>query len=244
MPGFVGVPGGIYSQSPCPQRAADESSSRRSCRAFAAFLSPLELRPDHEIELMSNTDDEFAALMERVRNGCPEAIACVLHRYGGHIRQIIRRQLHHRLRTQFDSIDFQQDVWASFFAGDFARYQFDSAESLIRFLSEMAYNKVVEVFRQRMQSIKHDLHREEQLAQRHFSQVAPEVAARHPSPSQLAIANEQWERLLDNQPPACRQMLEMLRQGHTHAEIAEKLDINVKTVQRFVHALKQGGPPQ
>jgi RNA polymerase sigma factor (sigma-70 family) len=199
------------------------------------------MRPDNEIEPMSQTDEEFNALMERVRGGCPEAIACVLQRYGGHIRQIIRRQLHHRLRQQFDSLDFQQDVWASFFAGDFARYQFDSAEALVRFLSEMAYNKVVEVFRQRMQTVRHDITREMPLLQRHLDEAATEVADREPGPSQIAIANEQWQRLLNSQPPAYRAMLELLRQGYTQGEIAEKVGVNIRTVQRFVQALRQRG---
>jgi hypothetical protein len=129
---------------------------------------------------MHDTDD-FSALMERVRQGCPEAIRETLQRYGGHIRQVVRQQLHQRMRPQFDSIDFQQDVWASFFCGDPNRYQFDSPEALVRYLSEMAYNKVVEVFRQRLLSPKRDVNRERSLDQLYFDQVAPEVAARHPS---------------------------------------------------------------
>jgi RNA polymerase sigma factor (sigma-70 family) len=193
---------------------------------------------------MRDTDDDFSALMERVRQGCPEAIQEMLLRYGGHIRQVVRQQLHQRMRPQFDSIDFQQDVWASFFGGDPNRYQFDRPEALVRFLSEMAHNKVVEVFRQRLLSPKRDVNRERSLDQLHFDQVAPEVAARNPSPSQLAMANEKWERLLNKQPPHHRRMLELLRQGHTHAEIAQQLDLDPKTVQRFLNALKERGEAQ
>jgi RNA polymerase sigma-70 factor (ECF subfamily) len=185
--------------------------------------------------------DDFARLMERVRGGSPEAIEEMLRRYGGHIREIVRQHLHQRLRTQFDSLDFQQDVWASFFTGDPRRYNFDSPKALMRYLAEMACNKVVDVHRRRVTSAAHNTNREMPLGETHFSQLAPEVAARNPSPSQYAIANEEWQRLLKKQPPHHRKILEMLRQGHTHAEIAEKLCVHEKMVQRVVLALRKKG---
>jgi RNA polymerase sigma-70 factor (ECF subfamily) len=189
-------------------------------------------------------DDDFAALMERVRQGCPEAIREMLHRYGGHIRAVVRRQLHQRLRPQFDSLDFQQDVWASFFSGDLDRYHFNRPEALVRYLSKIAYNKVVEVFRQKLQTDMHDVNRERSLDELHFDEVASQVTARHPSPSQVAMANEKWQRLLQRQPEHHRRMLELLRQGYTHVEIAHKLHVDPKMVQRFLHSLKERGEAQ
>ena len=193
---------------------------------------------------MHDTDDDFTALMERVRQGCPDAIRKMLDRYGGYIRQVVRQRLHQRMRTQFDSLDFQQDVWASFFGGDPNRYQFDCPQALVRYLSEMAHNKVVEMFRQQLLSPKRDLNRERSLDRLHFEEVAPEVAARYPSPSQVAMANERWQHLLAQQPPHYRRILELLRQGHTHAEIAQQLDLDPRTVRRFLNALKERGEAQ
>jgi RNA polymerase sigma factor (sigma-70 family) len=190
---------------------------------------------------MPETADDFAVLMERVRQGCPEAIRELLDRYGGHIRQVVRQRLHQRLRPQFDSLDFQQDVWASFFGGDPNRYRFECPEALVRFLCEIAHNKVVEMIRQRLLSAKRDVNRERPLDHVYFEPVAPEVAARHPSPSQLAMANEKWERLLHKQPPHFRRILQLLRQGYTHLEIAKKLQLDPKTVQRFLQSLKERG---
>ena len=147
------------------------------------------------------------------------------------------------MRPQFDSIDFQQDVWASFFDGP-NRYQFNSPEELVRYLCEMAHNKVVEVFRQRLLSPKHNLNRECSLDRLHFEEVAPEVAARYPSPSQIAIANERWQHLLEQQPPHFRRILELLRQGHTQADIAQQLKLDPKMVRRFLNTLKEQGEAQ
>jgi RNA polymerase sigma-70 factor (ECF subfamily) len=185
--------------------------------------------------------DDFAHLMERVRGGSPEAIAEVLRRYGGHIREIVRQHLHQRLRTQFDSLDFQQDVWASFFTGDPGRYNFTSPKALMRYLAEMACNKVVDMHRRRVISAAHNTSREMPLGETHFGHLAPEVAARNPTPSQYAIANEEWQRLLDKQPPHYRKILELLRQGHTHAEVAKKLRLSEKMVQRVLLSLRKKG---
>lgn len=192
----------------------------------------------NESVVMREPEHQFAQLMERVRNGCPTAVREVLERYGGHIRAVVRAQLHQRLRPQFDSMDFQQDVWASFFCGAPKDYHFNSPEALIRFLSEMAHNKVVEVFRQRMRSFKHDLNREHSLDQVAAGEKPPEIASRHPTPSQLAMANEEWDRLLNKQPIHHRRILELLRLGHTHEEIAQKLCLSAKMVQRVLHSLK------
>ena len=145
------------------------------------------------------------------------------------------------LAPQFDSIDFQQDVWASFFARDLSGRQFAGPEALVSYLSEMAYNKVVDVFRMSMASNKRDMQREEPLSPEHYLQLAPEVSARKPSPCRVAMANETWEQLQERQLPIHRCILQMLRQRHTHEEIAKKLKMSVKSVQRFLQGLKEEG---
>jgi RNA polymerase sigma factor (sigma-70 family) len=189
---------------------------------------------------MSQTD-EFDRLMERVRGGCPKAIEEMLQRYGGHIREIVRQHLHHKLRTQFDSVDFQQDVWKSFFTGDAKHLDFSSHQALLRYLAEMASHKVIDVHRRRMESAAHGTQRELPLAEIDSAQVAPEVAARNPTPSEFAIANEEWQRLLAEQPPHHRCILELRRQGHTHAEIARTLRLSEKMVYRVLRSLKKRG---
>jgi len=184
---------------------------------------------------MSAQQTEFELLMERVRAGSPEAAQEVYDRYSDHIRWVVRRRLHHRLRTQYDSVDFLQAVWASFFVAPADRYTFSTPEALIHFLSRLACNKVIEVFRQRLQTERHNLNREQSLEG--LGDEVNDPPERGPSPSQLAIAEEHWERLLQGQPPLKRQVLEMLRQGHTQREISEQLDLHPKAIQRFLREL-------
>ena len=185
---------------------------------------------------MSDAQTEFAQLMERVRAGDPRAAQEVFDRYSEPIRRVVRRYLHQRLRTQYDSIDILQTVWASFFQVPPERYTFETPEALISFLSQLAYNKVVDVFRRRLMTGKHNVNRQVSLHEpaRELDNILP---VRQPTPSQLAIAEEHWERIIQGQPPRVRQVLEMLRVGHTQREVADRFGLHPKTIQRLLEKL-------
>ena len=57
----------------------------------------------------------------------------------------------------------------------------------------------------------------------------PLPASRQPTPSQVFIADERWERLLSGLTSAQRQVIDLLRQGHTHEEISGTLNIPIGT---------------
>src|SRR5262245_65604722 len=61
-------------------------------------------------------DDDFTDLMARAKSGDPAAIRDFLTRFEHQVRMMVRVRLPRKLRTQFDSIDFVQAVWKSFFA--------------------------------------------------------------------------------------------------------------------------------
>lgn len=179
---------------------------------------------------------EFSLLLRKVRSGCPHAAQEMYDRYSPHIRRVVRRQLHQRLRTQFDSTDFLQSVWASFFRKGPKEYEFKEPKALVGFLCQVAFNKVVNVFREKMQTEKRNLGRESSLEQL-SEERSIDPPCRSPSPSQLAMANERWDRMVAGQPERGRTILEMLRQGHTHQEIATRIGLHPKVVQRFLRKL-------
>ena len=189
---------------------------------------------------MSSPEEEFRLLMARVRAGCPDAAREVYKRYGGHIRRVVRRRMHDGLRPQHDSIDFMQDVWVSFFTTPWEKYTFDTPEELVSFLSEVAYLKVAQAFRRRFQTKKHNVQIQEPLeGQVGDDKPASDPPARGPSPSQVAIANEYWERLIQGQPEPFRLMLELLRLGHTYKEVAERTGLHPKMIQRVLYKMAQ-----
>lgn len=196
---------------------------------------------------MVEAREEFAAMMLRVRSGCPEAAREVFDRFNPHVRRVVRRHLARRLRRQFDSHDFLQAVWASFFTTPADRYTFDKPDDLVNFLARVAANKVIEAFRCQVLTLKNDITRNlpiEQLPSGDLppgpAAVAAEPPGREPSPSQLAIAGERWEHLLRQAPPRCRPVLELLREGHTYREIAEQTGFHPKVIQRLLRKLNEG----
>jgi RNA polymerase sigma factor (sigma-70 family) len=186
---------------------------------------------------MSDTQQEFQLLMQRVRNGSDQAARELLERYADHIFRVVRRRLHKKLRTKFDSSDFVQAVWASFFARIPQHHSFDHPQALIAFLATLAQNKVIEVVRQRFGTQKYDVTREHSLEGSSAWEVG-QVAARQPTPSQAASAKEEWRKLLEDLPAHYQKMLVLLREGHTQKEIAEHLGLNEKTIRRVIDKLK------
>src|SRR5882724_4971958 len=64
---------------------------------------------------MPRTDEEFHDLMQKVLTGSQEAAQELFRDYEPYLLFAIRRKLDKRMRSKFDSADFAQDVWASFF---------------------------------------------------------------------------------------------------------------------------------
>ncbi len=185
---------------------------------------------------MDGGSHDFKALMQRLHEGSEEAAREVHRVYGPHLRRVIRRRLTQQLRSKFDSLDFAQDVWTSFFAERSRLQHFEHPEALIAFLANMAYHKIVDTFRQRVQTQKNDLAREHSLDSEGLNE-GRNLVARQPTPSQEFVAKETWDRLLADQPEHYRKVLYLLREGESYREIADRLGINEKTVRRVIRKL-------
>jgi RNA polymerase sigma factor (sigma-70 family) len=189
---------------------------------------------------------EIAALMERIREGSQDAVRELLDQYGSHLIRVIRRRLSQRLRSQFDSQDFVQSVWASFFAVPLEGYHFDSPEALLAYLTDIACNKVYDAAREQLAAQKRDMARVHAFDDS-TTPPADALPGRQPTPSQLLIAEEEWRRLLLGLPTHHKHMLVLLREGHTHQEVARRLGLNEKTVRRVLERaldrIKQGPSP-
>ena len=98
--------------------------------------------------MMSGDDQEFLVLMKRIQAGSSEAASALLERYGLDVLRAVRSGLSQQLRSKFDSQDFVQDVWASFFANPPPEGKFDQPRRLVAFLRRIASNKVANAARQ------------------------------------------------------------------------------------------------
>jgi RNA polymerase sigma-70 factor (ECF subfamily) len=174
--------------------------------------------------------------MKRVRAGEPEAFSELLARHGEAVRKAVRRRLDDRLRQQYDSLDFVQEVWTAVLTLPPDRCRFADPGELTAFLTRVAQNKVIDVIRRRYVR-KHPVAQELSLAPEE-EWFESGVADPGPTPSQVAVAGEKWETLAGRLNDGQRAVLERLREGYTHEEIAAMLGVSLSTVNRIVRRLK------
>jgi RNA polymerase sigma-70 factor (ECF subfamily) len=174
-----------------------------------------------------NTD----ALLEKLSSGDPAAAEQVFRAYEPYLRMVVRRQLPAHARGKFDSSDIVQSVWADLLEGfRHAGWRFADAAHLRAFLVQVTRNRFIDRMRQHRRALEH----ERPLA---GSESGPLPASPEPRPSEVAQANDLWERLLALCPPAHRGLLEMKRQGLSLAEIAARTGLHPSSVRRILYDL-------
>jgi RNA polymerase sigma factor (sigma-70 family) len=141
------------------------------------------------------------------------------------------------LRSRFDSLDFLQSVWGSFFHRvKTVPTEFDDGRHLVAFLARAAKNKVIDEYR-RAGSQKGDMRREEPLWTE--GDRPKDLAAQMETASQVAVANEAFTKLRDLVPEERRALLELKAEGLSSREIGERLGISERTVQRVLEELRR-----
>lgn len=185
----------------------------------------------------ADTDWEFAQLIEQVRAGSQQAAWTLVEKYSRHVQRFVRRSLHQRLRSKFDSLDFVQIVWGSFFRCPERLHGMVKVEQLIAYLATLARFKVLGEVRRRLQTEKYNLNREEPMSQQDCATAEP--VSLTPTPSAVAVAKERWELLLADEPDHVRQIVELRLQGTTYTEIADHLKIHERTARKTIKRLLQ-----
>jgi RNA polymerase sigma factor (sigma-70 family) len=191
---------------------------------------------------MADQNAEFAELWGRVLAGDRDAARDFHALYGTYILYAVRRKLHKRLRSKFDSLDFVQDVWASFFTDNLNQLAFNSPEDLIKFLTSMARKKVLQAGRTRLRQQKYNVHREE-ISLNTGLRGGDAFPAVQSTPSEILMSREEWLRFLNKQPPVHRAIFILLRLGKSSATIAEELGISQRSVNRVLRSLVDGNSP-
>jgi RNA polymerase sigma factor (sigma-70 family) len=182
-----------------------------------------------------DSHQELNSLLQRIRVGSQDAARELWQRYEPHVRRVLRRKLNKKLRTKLDSVDLAQDVWISFFVDPRHQFEFDQPEDLIAFLATLAQNKLVDTLR-RHATQKYAVSREQPLADETGSEVVKLIDP-GPSPSQVIMAEEAWEKLLEGQSPQSQRILNRLRQGRTQQEVAQEIGVSERTVRRLVRKI-------
>lgn len=175
---------------------------------------------------------DFDGLICEVRKGSEIAIDQLVKRFGPQVLRKIRRNLHPKLRSKYDSLDFVQEVWKSFFTSNLKRMEFSSKEDLEKLLGRIAQNKIIDINRQRFGSTKYSIHREETQEACHL--IFEELAGTDATPSQIVMSSEEWDAALATQPPVYQQVLRLFAKGLTLEEIAIATDLATRSIRRII----------
>jgi RNA polymerase sigma factor (sigma-70 family) len=175
--------------------------------------------------------DDFDGLLERLSKGEMDAAGEVYQTFEPVLRVMVRRQLSAAMRAKFDSTDVVQSAWADVLKAFRAHgWRFRDREHLRAYLARVTYNHFVNHCRRHSLVMQY----EQQLA---VDDERALPASAQPRPSELAQADELWERLMGLCSPAHRNLLQLKRQGLTPGEIARKTGLHESSVRRILYEL-------
>lgn len=158
------------------------------------------------------------------------------------VRRIVRARLPRVLRAQFDSLDFVQAVWQSFFRESGELRRFDGREHVRGFLAGIARKKVLEEYRRRTTAQKYDVAKEEPLYVVRGGREQPrEVRSPDPSPSQHVQARDRLSKLTTGRSPIEIEVIRLREQGLTFEEIAVRTGLGERSVRRVIEAIRPLG---
>jgi RNA polymerase sigma-70 factor (ECF subfamily) len=183
----------------------------------------------------------FQCLLREAQRGNDDAARELYETYVKYVLICVRHRMWHKLRSRFDSQDFVQQVWASFFDGRGELPDFQTPEDLIAYLQAMAQKKVVLEGRRR-QAQKRDVGLETAIDE-HSDRVERHPQTREPTPSAVAVFREQYDRLIEQQPPEMREVAQLRLEGNTFNEIGDRLEMNESTARKLMRRLRRKSAP-
>jgi RNA polymerase sigma-70 factor (ECF subfamily) len=173
------------------------------------------------------TQKPLDQLLAKLCAGDTAAAGQVFVAFEPYLRRAVRRQLPPMLRSKFDSADVLQSVWADVIrAFRQAGCRFTDVDHLRGFLYVATRNRLVDRIRQHRTSAE----REEPLLNR-------QAASTEPRPSEIAVADDLWRRMLATCSPEHHEILELRRQGYLLAEIAERVGLHCDSIRRILRNL-------
>ena len=184
--------------------------------------------------------DPLDDLLERLGTGDDAAAAEVFAACEPYLRMVVRRQLSGQLRAKFDSEDIVMSIWVDVLKGlRRGSWRFSDTAHLRAFLTRVTRNRFLNRLRQHRRA----LESEQPLADHFPHELSGSVGDQ---PSEVAQAEDLWERMLAACPPQHRELLRLRRQGLPLAELAARTGLHESSVRRILYDLARrfAGPPR
>ena len=174
-------------------------------------------------------------LLERIRDGCPNAFRLLFEKHQDAVLYFIQRSYlpsGSALHRDLDPIDLAQEAWLEIIRKLQHGKTFDSHADFRRFLLAIADSKFKQYYRYRVLAAMRSTAREEPFG-------AAEPFARQRDPAEQTAAEDESAQMLAPLTPAELALLLGMRNGQTQAEIAQQLGISIRTVKRLLQHIRQ-----
>lgn len=185
---------------------------------------------------MTDEKDPNAEWPKGVQTGDAQALVQLFERYAQRLARLAEQHLSRKLAGRLDAEDVVQSAFGTFFRRCAqGKFQIDSSAQIWKLLVEITVQKA---------RAKGRFHT---AGMRHVGAEVPggddarlrEAIAHEPGPEEAVALVDQIEALLRGLPPLCGPVLEMRLQGYRVSEIAPKLDVTRRTVQRALNRLQE-----
>lgn len=208
-------------------------------------------RNSHVLDEDSGTfrkDDDITGLIRKVRTGDDAAAQQLWDRYSEKIVEVARRSLKNSSRRVQDEEDVAVIAFKSLLAGITAgRFpQLDHREQLWRLLMVITTRKAASVIERnhRQKRGGGDVRGDSAViaGENSGSMLAgfDRLASEKPSPDIAAVMADQTHQLLKALPDRMSQRIAALKiEGFTHQEIADRLEVNTRTVERRLKQIRE-----
>jgi RNA polymerase sigma-70 factor (ECF subfamily) len=186
---------------------------------------------------MTESQHRFRALLAQARAGSEEAKRRLIKTYEPLILCAVRRALGPPLRTDYDSADFVQEAWLQFFGKLIHDHDFEVPAQFVLFMVKLSRNKVGMALRRYFETQKRGGKRTYAVPA-DLSEVADQVIDPRPGPLNHLMAQDDWQRLIASVPRPHGQILNALRNGYTHQEIADLLGTSTRTIRGLLNYIR------
>jgi RNA polymerase sigma factor (sigma-70 family) len=176
----------------------------------------------------------FAELVDGYHRGCPAASRALVDRYR-HVLVSLARRVLARLRLHETGMieDAVQETWLRIFTFLTRGGTFASEEEFVSYLRVTMRHCIFHYLRAR-KTAKRLASREEQLDPAKHDQAAPRA-----DPAELTAMADELQHVLATFPPEFNAMFQMMREGESLREAAQKAGIKERTAHRWLHQLKE-----
>jgi RNA polymerase sigma-70 factor (ECF subfamily) len=181
-------------------------------------------------------DADFADRMARLRAGDQDAAADLFRRFAGRLAALAARRLGPLARGKFDPEDVVQSAFKSFFGRQAdGRLAPQSWGGLWVLLTTITLHKCGHKLAYLRASCR-DVRREQALPD--LSDPSWQVVATTPTPSQAAILAETVEQIAGGLEQYHRDIFQLALEGYASAEIASRVGVTDRTVQRVLRRVR------